>query len=204
MRGWGCIGVSLLASCSLIATRPLPSGYAVEPGVEPPCSQSNWAAGVDMITMVGTAIGAGVAMDEAANPTIASDGRSSGEDAIAGAVVLSGLALLTGYSMLQGFDRSSMCRSATAAAGLPTRGGSDWALPFVVLGAAAAAMSAGSGGGGTTSTDTDLCRPYQRRTALCRDGMYSCLLNRAGTCSHHQGVSALAVAPRPPHHFPTT
>jgi len=133
-----------------------------------------------MLTMFATVIGAGVAMDEVANPELASDGRSSDEGAVARAVGLSGLALLTGYSMLEGFDRSSTCRSATAAAGLPTRGESDWALPFVVLAGSTTAMSAGH---------TDLCRPNQRRTALCKDGMYSCSLHRAGTCSSHQGVS---------------
>lgn len=190
MRRAVAVLLVILQGCSLIATRPLSTGYIVEHGVKPDCSQSNWAAGTDVLFALFGGIGSIAAADEAASPTPVYDGGSgmtSGELA-ATAVGLGAFTVVTLYSAVKGFDRSSTCRSAVAEAGFPTRGDKDWLWPFIIF-AAAAIASSKSGGGASQQGDPDSCGPYDRRTAVCRDGTYSCSLHRAGTCSHHGGVS---------------
>lgn len=182
MRASAVGGMLCLCSCSLIATTSLPDNYRVVPTQQPDCSQSNWAAGVDMLLMVGTAIGGMAAATDAQDPAQSADRTSNAW----GAVGLGALALLTGYSMFHGFFSTSECRDATEEAGFLSHGGGDWALPFLVLGAAARGAAAAS----TPPQDPDACLVNVRPTALCRDGFYSCSLNRGGTCSYHHGVAA--------------
>lgn len=176
-----------------MVTRPVPDGYtamiqgapgSVEDPIAPPdCSQSNWAAGMDMVFMLLSGISSIALASEAAGPPPmnAPDERSS--DA-GGAVATGALAILTGYSMVRGFSRSRECREATEAAGYPSHGGSDWLLTIaVVLTIGAAALSHAG------SYDPDACSPGAVVTALCRDGWRSCSLHRQGTCSRHGGVA---------------
>ena len=177
------------SACSLLVTDKLPRGYQVQQGEVPPCDQSNLPAGVDLLLFLGTGVGAIAAFDRAANPQAMpdADDATSSENYAAG-VSLSAAALLTGYSMLAGFDRTSTCRSTVEAAGFESSGGRDWVLPTLILLTAGAAAAA-RGGGSTGVIDPDACTAYAIRTALCRDGTYSCSRSRPGTCSHHRGVS---------------
>jgi hypothetical protein len=157
------------------------SNYQPTQFVAPDCSQSNWAAGVDMMLMLGTGIASGIETSTAASePAVTTSSQQTSD--IEAAIALGGLALLTGYSMVRGFQKSSDCRSATEAAGIPSRGENDWLISWAVLLTVGAAALARAGG------DPDSCSPGAVHTAVCRDGWESCSLHRGGTCSHHQGV----------------
>lgn len=129
-----------------------------------------------MVTSIATSIG--LAVDSQSPPDPKTPDSHSGE-ALA-AVAVGGLAVLTGYSMVVGFNRSSECRDATQAAGIEPDGSRDWVWPWVILFTV--------GGAALISRDPDQCSAGAVRTAVCRDGWYSCSLNRSGTCSHHGGV----------------
>lgn len=180
------------AGCSLIATRPLSPSAPIDPGVEPECSQSNWAAGVDFVARgrIRHRRGGGSRRVCEPRPHVHDANERSTGSARRGDR-LGGVAVLSAYSMFRGFDRSRECRVATAQAGLVPHGDNDWTiapLTLIVVGLVVAAQR-GGGGSEPMPVDLDLCRPGQIRTALCRDGVYSCSLNRSGTCSHHQGVA---------------
>jgi len=181
----GALLIVALSSCSLLVTTPLPSHYEPTQGQEPECSQSNWAAGMDMIFMLGFGIGTIAAADVATSPATGSASQDTSSYA-AGAVALGAATLLTGYSMVRGFQRSSACRDAVRDAGLEPHGDNDWLRTWAVFLTIGGAALAGASG---ASADPDLCRPGQTPTALCRDGVYSCSLHRSGTCSYHHGVA---------------
>lgn len=183
MRAAACgVAILLLSACSLIVTDPLPPGHQIQHGVLPHCTQSNGAAGVDLLLALFSAGGAAAAASDASNPNLPADEK---EGAAPAAVVLGGLAVLTTYSMVRGFQKSSTCRKAVEAAGFESHGAHNWLIAPLVLFTAAAAANQGP----SRRVDTDLCPPGGIPSAICRDGAYSCSLNRAGTCSHHGGVA---------------
>jgi hypothetical protein len=184
MRGVGCgVVLSFLSACSLIVTDPLPPGHQIQYGVMPACSQSNGAAGVDLLLGLFSAGGAAAAASDAGNPNLTPEEK---EGAAPAAVILGSVAVLAAYSMVRGFQKSSSCRAAVDAAGFQSSGGNNWVLPPLILFTAAAAASSS---GSPRPVDADLCPPGGIQTAICRDGLYSCSRYRAGTCSHHGGVS---------------
>ena len=172
--------------CSLITVTPIKasdrSQYSHSPygnnqdrqrtARKPRCTQSNWAAGVDMVAAVG-----GGAL------SFHSDIEY---EASVSLVLVAGVAFA---SMIYGFSKTSECRSEVNLQGFSSSGGGDWIYAPTIaslVGLIVLASKVRSGGGG--SSDPDLCSPGELRTALCNDGVYSCSKTRSGTCSWHRGV----------------
>ncbi len=155
-----------------------------QPGLPPrlelhKCTQSNWAAGVDLVL----AAGAGTTAVVFANQR-EFDGTERTSTAIAGAAALaSGTAIA---SMVYGFRQTGKCRIMREHRGLASEGGYHWLIApgsiVVIAGIVVLALSRGG------TVDPDRCLAGDYVTALCMDGYRSCSLNRRGTCSWHGGV----------------
>jgi hypothetical protein len=175
-----------VSGCSLITVTPLKvsdrsqyssSSYGntqkrQKTARKPTCTQSNWAAGVDMVAAVG---GGALAF------------HSDMETEASVSLALTSVAAFA--SMIYGFSKTSECRSQVNLQGFSSSGGGDWAYAPAIaslVGLAVLLSKARSGGGG--SSDPDLCSPGELRTAMCNDGVYSCSKRRSGTCSWHRGV----------------
>ena len=130
------------------------------------CTQSNWAAGVDMVLGAAGAIATSEARNESVFPALL---------ATSGALA----------SMVYGFHHTLKCRDRGKKLNRSVSGGYDWlyapGIVVVIVGIVAMANAGGS-------LDPDLCEPGEKITALCNDGVYSCSKTRSGTCSWHQGV----------------
>jgi uncharacterized protein DUF3761 len=175
----------LVAGCSFVASTPLPRDYQPRVGIQPSCSQSNAAAGVDLILLTASVAVSISALSDANDPTIGAEDK---QGALPAGILAGMVAALSGYSMVRGFEWSRTCRDAVEAAGLASHGSRDWILPPLILLTAGAVLLAVHRPA-TEEPDPDLCAAWAIRTALCRDNVYSCSLNRAGTCSHHHGVA---------------
>ena len=182
---WVFVCVLSLSGCSLITVKPLKASeraqYSRSASLHDPvrrrvlrgprCTQSNWAAGVDMVAAVGGGV---LALDS---------------DLDTGASVSFALTAVAAFaSMVYGFNKTSECRSEVSTQGFSSSGGGDWVIAPAIaslVGLAVLLSRARSGGG---SSDRDLCSPGELRTAVCNDGVYSCSKTRRGTCSWHRGV----------------
>ena len=184
-----CLVLVLVVSvsgCSLITVTPLKisdrsrysgSSYDNTPKRQrvtrkPTCTQSNWAAGVDMVAAVGSG-------------ALAFHSDMETADSVS-LLLTAGVAFA---SMIYGFNNTSKCRSEVSLQGFSSSGGGDWAYAPAIaslVGLIVLASKVRSGGGG--SPDPDLCSPGELRTAICNDGVYSCSKRCQGTCSWHGGV----------------
>ena len=149
------------------------------PSTRQTCTESNWAAGVDLV-LASAAFVTGTVLLKEKSPQY-----EAGIPLIIGAAAEAG-------SMGYGFASTNDCRDIKRYYGVPTGGGYDWLYApatVLVVGIIAVAVRGASGGGGSSNNyDQDLCQPYDTPVAYCNDGVYSCSKTRQGTCSWHRGV----------------
>jgi hypothetical protein len=177
---WGCAFMTVDRSPSYEAASRLP------PGVPISCTNSNWAAGVDLVLATTAILIAASAAAEADDPATVSREDVDGDRA---SVVFLVVSALPAVSMLYGFQTTHTCRQVKGWRGEWPEGGNDWLIaPAVVVTLGVAMAAVRHGGSQQRPANNDLCLPGARPTAICNDGVVSCSLNRAGTCSWHGGV----------------
>lgn len=170
--------------CSFITVDRAPSYAAatrLAPGVPVTCTNSNWAAGVDLVLLTSMLLIAGAAAEELDDPETTTREDLDGDSAASVFLVASVLPL---SGMIYGFRTTGTCRQLKRSRGEVVGGGRDWLIPPLVIITIGAALAARP----TSTPDPDKCSPMSRRTAMCRDGTVSCSTNRSGTCSWHGGV----------------